>query len=748
MKKIIRLWPVLVFAVACFVYYWKVFLKGYVPFPGDLMVGAYLPWLENKWGFPTGVPVKNPLISDIFSQFYMWKSLIGEGWRHLTIPLWNPYSYSGYPLLATFHSGVFYPFTFIYALLGDIKGWNFLVIFPSFATALTMYFFLRQIKVGKVGAVVGGLVYAYSGFAISWAQFVTADQAMIWMPLVLIILEKYFESKKKYYLYWLPILFFLLVTAGHFQIMVYITVLSAAYFVWKWIEKRDLKDLAVMIVPGVLTFGLSAFQLLPTLELTKYGLRSVENYIAQYNYGLLPIKYLVTLIAPDYFGNPATGNFFGVFNYHEAIFYTGIFAVFCFLLSLFMYRSNKYIRFFVWVVVFAFLFGFDTFLGKAVYIYNVPGIATSAAGRVAVIFSMGLAVLAGIIISNLEKISYKKILLTIGIVSTIYILLYYLAKFSDGMLLTPDNPNMLLAVRRAVTLRNLLLPGALVGAYSILLLLSRKWRIFSAAIIVLVCLEMFRFGWKYIPFVPERIVYPETPITQYLEEKGRSEVFRIDRERAEVLPPATWMQYRLMSPSGYDPMAIRGYAEIYQKVINGNLSGQVGRYSELERYDSKALGEFNVKYLVVVKRDKVGKLGGDFINFSIDQKEWKKAFETSETAILENTNYRPRARFVDSTDSEAKITSYTPNTIKISFSKGAGKTLLLADTWYPGWKAYVNGSEVVIDKCDGIFRCIKLTDDNGEVIFDYRPASFRIGLMISILSLIGTVIALAVLKKK
>jgi len=353
-----------------------------------------------------------------------------------------------------------------------------------------------------------------------------------------------------------------------------------------------------------------------------------------------------------------------------------------------------------------------------------------------------LAVLSGIVLSNLERISYRKILFTIGVLGLAYSVIYYLARYTDGILLSPNNPSMLLAQRRAVTSRNLLLPGAFVGLYSLIFLLAKKWKGLTGLLIVVICLEMFRFGWKYIPFVPERIVYPDTPVITFLKEKASTEVFRIDRERAEIMPPATWMQYRFMSPSGYDPMAIKGYAESYQEGINGNFSGQVGRYSELERYDSKALGEFNVKYLLAVKRDSVGKLGGNNINYSIDQKKWKKVYESEATAVLENLDYQPRARYLGEEGGEIKITSYTSNTIMITYSNGAHKTLLLADTWYPGWKAFVNNKEVEIDKCDGIFRCIKLTDDGGEVIFDYQPASFWLGLKISIVSALLTLIVL------
>jgi uncharacterized membrane protein YfhO len=748
MKHFKKYWPLLFFVLISFVYYWKVFLKGYVAFPGDLMVGAYLPWLENKWGYPAGVYIKNPLISDIFSQFYMWKSLIGEGWSNLSIPLWNPYSYSGYPLLANFHSGVFYPLNLLYVFIGDIWGWNLTVIFPSVASALTMYWFLRVIKLNKIGSIIGSVIYAYSGFAISWAQFVTADQAMIWMPLLFISLEKFFETKRSYFLYWLPIIFFLLITSGHFQIMVYIIILTGFYFFWKWSENKDFSLLPKTIIPAVLSIGLVCFQLLPTIELMKLGLRSVENYISAYNYGLLPLKYLVTLIAPDYFGNPATGNFFGAFNYHEAIFYTGVFSVFTLVTSMFLFLQNKYVRFFSITAIISFMFGFDTILGKAVYLYNVPGVSTSSAGRVAVIFSMSLAILAAITISNLNRINYSKLLFSVGIMFIFYAVIFYLAKYDNYILTSENASNMLLAQKRAVTIRNLILPGGLVLAYSILILLSKRWSFFVWGIVLLTCLEMFRFGWKYIPFVPQRIVYPDTPVITFIKEKSKQEIFRVDRERAEVMPPATWMQYRFMSPSGYDPMAIKEYVDIYQRKINGNISGQVSRYSELERYDSEALGEFNVKYILAVKRDKEGKLGGFNINYNIDQKVWNKVYESEATAVLENTNYKERARYTKPSTGIIKIDSYTPNKVTLNYSGGKDNTLLLADTFYPGWIAYVNKVEVPIVKCDGIFRCVPLKEDAGEVIFSYEPASFYNGLKISVFSLIAVIFGLLYFKNK
>ena len=115
---------------------------------------------------------------------------------------------------------------------------------------------------------------------------------------------------------------------------------------------------------------------------------------------------------------------------------------------------------------------------------------------------------------------------------------------------------------------------------------------------------------------------------------------------------------------------------------------------------------------------------------------------------MENADYQARARLVSSKSGEVNIVSYTPNTIKISYKDAGGETLLLADTWFPGWKAFVNNKEVNIEKCDGIFRCVKLADKDGEVVFDYQPQSFWIGVKISILCGILTLVALVLLRKK
>jgi hypothetical protein len=68
--------------------------------------------------------------------------------------------------------------------------------------------------------------------------------------------------------------------------------------------------------------------------------------------------------------------------------------------------------------------------------------------------------------------------------------------------------------------------------------------------------------------------------------------------------------------------------------------------------------------------------------------------------------------------------------------------LLLADTFYPGWRAWINGKEAKIRRVDGWMRAVSVPKGESRVLFSYRPASFVWGLRVGGA---GLLLALAVL---
>ena len=97
-----RYWPLFSILLLVLAFFWKVPLLGKIPLPGDIITGAYLPWLDYKWGYPVGVPVKNPIVSDSISYSYPMRTLGIDLIKKGLLPLWNPYILNGTPLMANF----------------------------------------------------------------------------------------------------------------------------------------------------------------------------------------------------------------------------------------------------------------------------------------------------------------------------------------------------------------------------------------------------------------------------------------------------------------------------------------------------------------------------------------------------------------------------------------------------------------------------------------------------------------------
>jgi len=57
--------------------------------------------------------------------------------------------------------------------------------------------------------------------------------------------------------------------------------------------------------------------------------------------------------------------------------------------------------------------------------------------------------------------------------------------------------------------------------------------------------------------------------------------------------------------------------------------------------------------------------------------------------------------------------------------------VFLADSWYPGWTAQVNGEEVNVEVANAFFRAVRVPAGEHDVTFAYRPLPFRWGLAIT-----------------
>jgi O-antigen/teichoic acid export membrane protein len=92
---------------------------------------------------------------------------------------------------------------------------------------------------------------------------------------------------------------------------------------------------------------------------------------------------------------------------------------------------------------------------------------------------------------------------------------------------------------------------------------------------------------------------------------------------------------------------------------------------------------------------------------------------------------------------EANISRYTANTVFVDVNLSDRGWLVLADAWFPGWKAYLRPfggdenqeTELPIFRANGALRAVYLPDDGQWTVrFTYSPMSFKLGLYISFLA--------------
>jgi hypothetical protein len=82
-----------------------------------------------------------------------------------------------------------------------------------------------------------------------------------------------------------------------------------------------------------------------------------------------------------------------------------------------------------------------------------------------------------------------------------------------------------------------------------------------------------------------------------------------------------------------------------------------------------------------------------------------------------------------------RIVSYEPERIELQVSSRSDGYLIFNDLWYPGWLASVDGHRGDITRTGTGFRAIKIAKGDHRVIMEFKPASLRIGLILTCLGL-------------
>jgi hypothetical protein len=140
------------------------------------------------------------LQSDACLQFYLWRDLVFESWRHFEVPTWNPYVLGGAPLLANSQSGALYPPHILVGVLGIPTGVgiNLLGVFHQMVFGIGMYAVLIQLcrdsEEKQILAGTGAITASLSMFMVQWLSIPSVGTTLAWLPWILVGMLQFFEG--------------------------------------------------------------------------------------------------------------------------------------------------------------------------------------------------------------------------------------------------------------------------------------------------------------------------------------------------------------------------------------------------------------------------------------------------------------------------------------------------------------------------------------------------------------------------
>lgn len=746
--------PIVTLLVVIVIFFYPFILHNKIPIAADTIVGLYHPFRDKVWNnLTSGVPVKNPLITDPVRQQYVWRFLGIENLRKLIIPAWNPYSFSGTPLIGNFQSAVFYPLNILFFLLSFNWAWAILVISQPFLSGIFLYAYLRYINVSKWGSLIGSLSFALSGFTVAWFTWNTIIHTVLWLPLILLSIE---HLLKKITRRWILIVIFAMVSqilAGHLQILFYSLILYNAYLLIRIIQlsfhrKISLQNIIIAVkkynpffLIGLIVLLITSIQWIPALKLISLSARAFDQGSFTKPGWFIPTKQLIQFLIPDFFGNPSTGNYWGEWNYGEFIGYIGIIPFILSIYALF-FRHDKKVMFFGSVALIGLLFALPTPLARLPFQLNIPLISTSQPTRLMYIVDFALCILAGLGFDAYQKNnSYKKLAKVIIPISIIFIVLWLITELPTAFRIGIPNVHLAIAQRNLIFPTFILLLSLI---YLIFYISKYKFKnIFLSLIFVTLILDLLRFGWKFTPFTESTWLFPETNIIKTL--KTNAGTWRILSTDRRIMPPNFSVYYHFHDIAGYDPLYTKRYGEFIAAWGRGKPDISPASFNRIitpQDFSSPFADLLGVKFILSLKDEESPKL-------KLIEKE-------GETRLYENTNVMPRVFLVNNilkaisdqdeieklfsvqnqishiaTTQEdieldnkilaptefATFTLYLDNEINIDVNVVTTRLLILSDIYYPTWNAFIDGQKAHIYKVDYTLRGVIIPKGNHIIKF-------------------------------
>ncbi len=736
-------------------------------------------------------------IGDISRQYYPWYSILYEHLHSLRLPFWINEMGGGYPLLAQGEIGVFYPLNWLLIFLfsKDVGFRLFLPIHFGIAS-IGSYYFGKTLKLSKSAALFAAITYVYSFFFTARLMHMSIIASASFLPFGLAILEKTISQKNDKLLLWLSIIIALQIIAGHPQIAFISLLTYMCYSIIRlsmhdtyWQTKAML--FFRLIVALFLGIGIAGIQVLPTLELARYSSRieKASDFIFSYS---LPKSQYLTYLFPYFFGiSPQNTNIgftqFGG-HYWEFALYIGITSFVLAIIAVFKMKKDIHVRsLFVCFFLFA-LLAIGGYLSPYRFLVRTFHLPFRVSARFLLPTTLFISMLSGFGLDMVLSRKFSFRFLRIVMIGFLLLVVFFLLVTIHSIFI-PVIPTLIInffkmtgeqllftefqkitSAQLSLTRFEIYLPliFLMVSLVSIVGYSRRKIskKSFILCVFGLWFIDSYLQGYRYQQFFSMQQVLLPPDFIKTLPSDADSYRAATNNESGSpqleqlTLQPNLNLVWHIPSINNITPLPLQGHEEYYNLTRKGTIlmnSQGITHVISQQQHNDRSLflitqTPFSFLYAnssafphaYMVYDYEVGTNQAEIFSLLQQQEDMLSRLVILDKPIA----LLPQINTEKNTGVNIQLISAQEIEKKFMVTTKQDGIMVLLDSYYPGWRAFIDGKMVDILRANGIFRAIIVPKGSHEVIFIYVPKTFYYGLSISIVSLIALSIILTVQSKQ
>ncbi len=743
-------------------------LPGYTLLPLDI-IQDIKPWDHFDLG-----PRANRLLIDPFFIFYPNRALQTAAIQNGQLMLWNPYLFTGTPVIADPNFQPFYlPNLLISTILPVHVALPWLAWIHLTLTGLFMYLFLRLKEIHWFSAVLGGGVWLLNGYLLVWLENPHRLSTAAWFPAIFWAFEIANRKSERRWAALAGLFLGLAILGGQIQFIFFFGLIFAiyalinSYYRFQDRQKRRGEPLLNFALISLIGLSIGALIIVPSAEFSSFSQRTVFDATTVLETGW-PAQQLITLIAPDFYGNPAGPiSYWGTINYAEVTAYFGIVSLLLAISGIFVARKSRFLRTTLILLIIIFLIAFGT---PFVYTLTLaPGFEFLALRRSLIFVPFLGSWLTALGLDGWMRVDLSLRRKLIALVISLFIIL-------TTSILTVSYLGQSFLDHRETALQTIWRASLyLIIAIPLIFSLNRRPIVIASFLLLLSFAELLQWGYKFNPIISVDYLYPENAVSNFLKQDDTHyRVLPLQADKA-VFGPNVLSVFDIETITGYSSLIKGDYAALLKGMddeieigwMRGNENMLVmSHYHPL-------VGMLNVKYVLsaielqgIPGLIPLGQFDGVWIYENADAApraflvtdvqvtpienmlsnllssdfDWRNSAMISESPLPDQENQMISGS--ENIVGTVEITGYEPGEVVLNVNTAEAAFLVLADAYYPGWQASLDSQLIPIYQTNLVLRGVFVPAGEHEIIFQFKPMTLKIGLG---LSLFGISIALIII---